>query len=211
MRWIGATAHRLEVARQAALSGLYDTVQFPLSAISSDEDLQLIEICREQNVGLIAMKALCGGLFTDVPAAFAFLRQYENVVPIWGMQRESELDDLLALEAAPPALDEAIWASIHASRVELAGNFCRACGYCLPCPAGIPIPMAARMGLCIKRMPYQQFLSEEWRAQMALIEQCTHCNQCAARCPYHLDTPACCKRCWRSIGRLRRRWFKGRL
>jgi len=189
VRHIGITSHRLSVAREAVASGLYDTLQFPLSSISSAEDLAIIEDCRQHNVGLIVMKALCGGLLTNAKAAFAFLRQYENAVPIWGLQLERELDEFLALEADPPALDDELWAVIERDRAELAGDFCRACGYCLPCPMDIPIPMAARMGLLLRRMPFQQFLAESWQQNMAKIESCTRCNQCAARCPYHLDPP----------------------
>ena len=70
-RFIGMTTHRLDVALEAAASGLYDTVQFPLSMISSKKDLTLIGACRDRDVGLIAMKALSGGLITNAAAAFA--------------------------------------------------------------------------------------------------------------------------------------------
>ena len=106
IRFIGITNHRLDVAIEAAQSGFYDTVQFPLSSLSSDEDLRLIEECKKNNIGLIAMKALAGGLITNVPSTFAFLRQYDNVIPIWGIQREAELDEFLALEKNPPAIDD---------------------------------------------------------------------------------------------------------
>ncbi len=189
VRFIGITCHRLSVARAAVASGLYDTVQFPLSVISSDEDLQLVADCRQHNIGFIAMKALCGGLLTNIPAAFAFLRQYEQVVPIWGIQRERELDEFLALEDAPPVLDATMQEAIARDRRELAADFCRGCGYCLPCPAEIPIPMAARMSFLLRRAPYQQFLSETWQQRMHAIENCRHCGQCTARCPYQLDPP----------------------
>lgn len=188
-RFIGITSHRLDVARAAVASGWYDTVQFPLSAISSPDDLRLIDDCRARDIGLIGMKALCGGLLTNAAAAFAFLRQYADVVPIWGFQREYELDELLAFEQSPPPLDAAMWEAIERDRAELRGDFCRACGYCLPCPAQIPIPMAARMSLLLRRMPYAQFLEEDWQQQMANIEHCTDCGHCSAHCPYGLDTP----------------------
>jgi len=194
IRFIGISCHRLDVARRAAASGLYDTVQFPMSAISSKADLQLIDDCKTHKVGLIGMKALAGGLITNARTSFAFLRQFENVVPIWGVQREWELDDVLALEADPPALDEAMWAEIERDRVALTEDFCRACGYCLPCPANIPIPMAARMKLLLRRMPYRPYLTAEWQANMARIEDCTACGHCTDNCPYSLDTPAMLKR-----------------
>ena len=193
-RYIGITNHKLDNAIAAARSGLYDTVQFPLSAISADKDLDLIDVCRQNDVGLIAMKALSGGLLTDARLAFAALRQYENVVPIWGIQRESELAQFLALEADPPLVDDVMRAAIEREKIELSGDFCRGCGYCLPCQVEIPIPMAARMAYLMRRAPSERFLTPEWQEQMMRIEDCLECGQCSERCPYDLDTPALLKK-----------------
>jgi predicted aldo/keto reductase-like oxidoreductase len=164
-----------------------------LSSLSSNEDLKLIEVCRKNNVGLIAMKALSGGLITNASASFAFLRQFGNVVPIWGIQRECELDEFLGLEKSPPALDVSMLEIIRRDKDELSGAFCRGCGYCLPCPAQIPIPMAARMSLLLRRAPYRDFLTDEWRSNMERIQDCTDCNNCKDHCPYGLDTPSLLK------------------
>jgi len=193
VRHIGLSSHRAPLARQAVLSGLFDTLQFPVSHISSPDDLSLIELCRRHNVGLIGMKALCGGLITNIPAAFAFLRQFDNLAPIWGIQHDWELDQFLALERNPPELTPGLQQTIEADRKDLAASFCRACGYCLPCPADIPIPMAARMSFLLRRAPYRQFLSDDWRQKMHRIENCTQCRSCADKCPYGLDTPALLK------------------
>ncbi|OPX25129.1 MAG: hypothetical protein B1H04_00560, partial [Planctomycetales bacterium 4484_123] len=72
-RFLGITDHRLRVAVSAVESGLFDTVQFPLSALSSPQELRFVELCQAHDVGVIAMKALCGGLIRNIPAAFAFL------------------------------------------------------------------------------------------------------------------------------------------
>lgn len=189
IRFIGISNHRLNVALEAVRSGLYDTVQFPLSSLSSEQDLKLIEVCREQNIGVIAMKALSGGLITNAASAFAFLRRYENVIPIWGIQRESELDEFLELEEHPPVLDKSMWEIVEKDRRELAGAFCRGCGYCMPCPAGIPINTAARMSLLLTRAPYQGFLTDHWRDAMESITGCIECGKCKSKCPYGLDTP----------------------
>lgn len=189
-RYIGLTNHKLPLAMEAVQSGLYDTVQFPLSFLSSSQELDLARICREKDVGFIAMKALSGGLITNIAAAFAFIRQYDNVVPIWGMEREWQLNQFLSLESDPPALDSVMLKSIDKDREELSGSFCRACGYCLPCPESIPIPTAARMSLLLARTPYQKLISEEWKAKMELIDNCRDCGHCRANCPYELDTPA---------------------
>ena len=194
IRFIGITNHRVDLAMKAVESGLYDTLQFPFSSLSSDEDVKLVEACKKHNVGFIAMKALSGGLITNAATTFAFLRQFENVLPIWGIQRESELDEFIAFEKNPPAMDDQMRALIKKDREELTGSFCRGCGYCLPCPAGIPINMAARMSFLLARSPYRNLISEEWRGKMELIDGCIECGHCREHCPYGLDTPVLLKR-----------------
>jgi uncharacterized protein len=194
IRFIGLTNHNVKNAIQAAESKLYDTIQFPLNSISADADLKLIDVCRENNVGVIAMKGLSGGLITHADTTFAFLRQFDNLVPIWGIQKMSELDEFIALEKNPPALDEAMWQIIQKDRIELAGDFCRACGYCMPCPVGIEIPTQARISLLLRRAPYQKFLEDSFKEKMDLINNCIECGHCKQNCPYGLDTPKLLKR-----------------
>lgn len=189
VRHIGLTNHRLDLAMKAVASGLFETVQFPLSSLSSADDLALVAACKKLDVGFIAMKAMSGGLITHAASTFAFLRQYENVVPIWGIQRVSELEEFIAFEKNPPEMDQAMTAAIEKDRLELAGAFCRGCGYCMPCPAGIPIPLAARMTFLLRRSPYQGFMTAQWQEQMERIDACQHCGQCTRQCPYNLDTP----------------------
>jgi uncharacterized protein len=193
-RFIGMSTHRVDVALKAADSGLYDSIQFPLSMISNEQELSLIERCREKEVGLIAMKALAGGLITDARTAFAFLHQFDALVPIWGMQRESELDEFIALEAHPPALDDAMQKKIAQYRKELSGDFCRGCGYCLPCPAEIPISQAARTSFLIGRTNIKRLLTDEWKQGMERIRDCQECGHCREECPYELDTPTLLKK-----------------
>jgi aryl-alcohol dehydrogenase-like predicted oxidoreductase len=194
IRYIGISQHSKDYAREAILSGLYDTLQYPLSYLSMEDELSLIDLCREHNVGLLAMKGLCGGLLTNIKAAFAFLRQYNNVIPIWGMQRMSELQEFLSYENEPPLLDNALRSAIEADRTELSGSFCRSCGYCLPCPANIPIPNAARITFLLRRTVKDGFLTPEWQNNMKLIDNCSNCGHCREHCPYNLDTPLLLKR-----------------
>lgn len=189
IRFIGITNHRLAVARQAIESGLYDTLQFPFCYLASDADVKIVEACREKNMGFIAMKALSGGLITDSTLAYAYLAQFEQVEPIWGIQRETELDEFLSYQEKPPVLTKEMQERITRDRKELSGDFCRGCGYCMPCPAGIEINNCARMSLLLRRAPQQSYLSEEWQQKMKKIEGCMHCNQCMQKCPYGLNTP----------------------
>ena len=78
---------------------------------------------------------------------------------------------------------------IEKDKKELAGDFCRGCGYCMPCPAGIEINQCARMSLMLRRAPAAAWLTEEWQQKMHQIENCRHCGHCMSKCPYGLNTP----------------------
>lgn len=194
VRHIGITNHRLNVAHEAVESGLYETLQFPFSYLATLKDMELVEKCKAAGMGFIAMKALSGGLITNSAAAYAFLAQYDNVLPIWGVQRESELDQFLSYIDNPPTMTEELAAVIARDREELLGDFCRGCGYCMPCPAGIQINNCARMSLMLRRAPSKAWLTEEMQEEMKKIENCLNCGQCRKRCPYELNTPELLKK-----------------
>lgn len=189
IRHIGITNHRLAVAEEAVELGLYETLQFPFSYLASDAEIKLVEACKKANVGFIAMKALSGGLITDSATAYAYLAQFDNVAPIWGVQRESELDEFIAYQDSPPVLTTQMEEKIAKDREQLSGDFCRGCGYCMPCPVGIEINNCARMSLMLRRAPKEVYLAEEWQEKMKKIEACLRCNKCMSKCPYGLNTP----------------------
>ena len=193
IRHIGITNHRLAVAEEAVRSGLYETLQFPFSYLASEKEEALVRLCEEMDVGFICMKALAGGLISRAEAAYAYLADYP-VAPIWGIQRECELEEFLSYNENPPAMTEEIAEFIIKEKAELAGDFCRGCGYCMPCPMGIEINNAARMSLMIRRAPKDAQLSEKSQAMMKKIEDCIECGQCSSRCPYGLDTPSLLKK-----------------
>ena len=193
IRFIGMTNHRLSVAEEAVRSGLYDTLQFPFSYLASEKEEALVRLCEELDVGFICMKALAGGLITRSDVAYAYLAKFP-VAPIWGIQREHELDEFLSYNENPPELTKERLDYIAKERLELIGEFCRGCGYCMPCPADIEINNCARMSLLLRRAPSAGFLTEHWQNQMKKIENCLECGQCAAKCPYGLDTPALLKK-----------------
>ncbi|WP_419024820.1 aldo/keto reductase [Emergencia sp.] len=190
VKHIGITNHRLAVAHEAIDSGLYETLQFPFCYLASEQDAVLVEKCAQADMGFIAMKAMSGGLITRADAAYAFCAQYDHVLPIWGVQKMSELQEYIACEKNPPAMDEEMQNFILREREELSGEFCRGCGYCMPCPVGIKINDCARMSLMIRRAPTSVYMDEEHQQDMELIEECLHCGQCREKCPYGLDTPA---------------------
>lgn len=189
IRHIGITNHRLAVAKEAIDSELYETLQFPFNYLATKEERKLVSRCKENNIGFIAMKALSGGLITNSKAAYAYQDLYDHVLPIWGIQKETELDEFISYIDNPPTMTEEIKGVIEKDQKELASNFCRGCGYCMPCPVGIEINNCARMSLLLRRSPSELQLTKEVQAKMKRIEKCINCGRCSARCPYGLNTP----------------------
>ncbi|NDO50202.1 aldo/keto reductase [Lachnospiraceae bacterium MD335] len=189
IKHIGITAHLLNVAQEAVESGLYETLQFPFAYISGEQEIALVKKCADAGMGFLGMKGLAGGLLTNSKLCYWFACQYESVLPLWGVQRESELAEFLSYQDNPPVMDDEMKAVYEKDLKELSGDFCRGCGYCMPCPKGIQINNCARISQLLRRSPSKNWLSEEWQANMAKIKECIHCNQCASKCPYGLDTP----------------------
>ncbi|MDO4491330.1 MAG: aldo/keto reductase [Lachnospiraceae bacterium] len=189
IRHIGITAHKIQVAIDAANSGLYETIQFPFSYIATEKEMELVELCREKNIGFIAMKGLAGGLINNSAAAMAFMNQFDHVLPIWGMQKEEELDQWLSYMENTPEMTQELKDFIEKEKQELSGSFCRGCGYCMPCPQGIEINTCARMYLMLRRAQSDMWLTKEMQEKMAKVENCTGCRKCVKKCPYGLETP----------------------
>ena len=194
IRHIGVTAHKLEVAFDCVNSGLYETLQYPFSYLAAAREIELMELCKEKNMGFIAMKGLAGGLINNSRAAMAFMSQYDNVLPIWGIQKESELDEWLSYMVETPAMDDELMTFIAKEQKELMGEFCRGCGYCMPCPQGIMINQCARMSLMLRRAPSAGWLAPDMQEEMKKIEKCTGCGACMKKCPYSLNTPELLKK-----------------
>lgn len=194
IRHIGVTAHKLEVAFDLVNSGLYETLQYPFSYLASEREHELVALCKQKDVGFLAMKGLAGGLITRSDAAMAYIAQFDNVLPIWGIQRESELDEWLSYFKDTPQMTPELQAFVVKEREQLAGNFCRGCGYCLPCTADIMINQCARMSLMLCRAPSKAWLTPQMQAEMAKVQDCTECGVCMTRCPYGLDIPNLLKR-----------------
>ena len=188
IKHIGLTTHKITIAHEALDCGLYETLQYPFSYLSGEEELKIVEKCRQLDVGFIAMKAMGGGLIKNSKASYAYINQFDNVLPIWGIQKLEELDEFLSYDENTKLTDE-LKADIEKDKQELGDNFCRGCGYCMPCPEGINISLCARMSLWIRRFPSEPYLTEEYQEIMGNTLNCIECYACVDNCPYELDIP----------------------
>ena len=194
IRHIGITAHKIGVAEEVVASGLYETLQYPFNYLSTEREIAMVKACKEAGMGFIAMKGLSGGLLTNAKACMAFMSQFDHVLPIWGIQREGELDEWLAFFDREAVMDEETAAVIAKDKAELGGEFCRSCGYCMPCTVGIEIRNCARMIQLIRRSPSENYLAPAWQAKMEMIDSCVGCGICMTRCPYELNIPELLKK-----------------
>ena len=188
IKHIGITTHKITIANEALESGLYETLQYPFSYLSGDEELKLVEECKSLDIGFIAMKAMGGGLLKNSKASFAFMNQFDNVLPIWGIQKMEELDEFLSYDENT-ILDDELREAIEKDKKELGEDFCRGCGYCMPCPEDINISLCARMSLWIRRFPSEPYLTEEYQEMMDKTLECMECYACVDNCPYELEIP----------------------
>ena len=184
---IGISSHKYKIADEAIESGLYETLQYPFSYLASKEEMELVRKCKSNDMGFIAMKGLAGGLITNSKASYCFMQQFDNVLPIWGIQRESELDEFITYQNSNISLDNKLIAEIEKDKQELQGDFCRGCGYCLPCPHGVEINKCIRMSLWIRKFLKETFLTEKYQEIMETSKKCTECMNCIEKCPYELN------------------------
>ena len=185
---IGITTHKYTIANEALDSRLYETLQYPFSYLSGKDEIKIVEKCKQLDVGFIAMKAMGGGLLKNSKASYAYINQFDNVLPIWGIQNICELEEFLTYDETTVLNDE-LKQIIENDKKELGDNFCRGCGYCMPCPEDINISLCARMSLWIRRFPTEPYLTEEYQKIMNETQNCLECYACVDNCPYELDIP----------------------
>jgi predicted aldo/keto reductase-like oxidoreductase len=77
--------------------------------------------------------------------------------------------------------------------MEFAGDagkgFCRNCGYCLPCPEGVPIPDIFRFEGYHERYGLREWAKAQYRSLEVDATSCLDCGQCIELCPYAVPIP----------------------
>ena len=110
------TAHQLQVALDAVDSHLYETIQFPLQLPVLREGAGAGAPEPGEPYGFHRYEGAGRGLINQSKPCMAFMSQFDNVMPIWGIQRESELEEWLAFMEDTPALDADMKAFIASGR-----------------------------------------------------------------------------------------------
>ena len=70
---------------------------------------------------------------------------------------------------------------------ELGNDFCRRCGYCLPCTKGIDIPSCFMFEGYYKRYGLEEWAKSRYEAMGHHASECVECGKCLEKCPYKLN------------------------
>lgn len=116
IRHIGVAVEDYETAGKVVRSGMYETLQFPFCMISPVITSSLVDLCAKSDTGFVAMQPLCGGILSNIPLAFGFLHQYENVIPLWGARTVEELTQILYFNDHPPVVDDTFKQDVEKAR-----------------------------------------------------------------------------------------------
>jgi len=188
IRHIGISCHNLDIAAKACQSGLFDTVQVPFNFVEPEAAEKLFPVARSQDMGIIGMKPLAGGLLDRADLCFSFLQQYPEVVPDPGLQSRQEADEILAMYRSPRSLSPEQLAEMERIRREMGPRFCHRCEYCLPCPQKVLIPWVFSFRSMVRRFPPPRVLDFCQKAMESAAE-CIECGECVEKCPYELPIP----------------------
>ncbi len=186
VKHIGITSHSMEIAKEAVKSDCFETIMFPFNFITDEAADELLPLCREHDVGFIAMKPLGGGMLDSVTIAFKYLFQFPDIVPIPGIEKVHEIEEIVKILEGSRQMTEADQREMQRLRKDVGSRFCHRCDYCQPCTAEIPISMVLTSQSFLKRMPSERFFGGMVDGAMEKAANCTECGECETRCPYNL-------------------------
>lgn len=206
IRHIGITQHRaLEIMRKAIESGRFETMMVAYSVIDQEHvGPDILPLAQEHNMGVIVMKGLSGGLIASPPdqptppgpdpVVMGALRHIVShpavttVIPGVTCVREIEEDAAVARDFRPMTDDERaelISAVAGLGRGFRYGQVCLQCGYCQPCPNGVPIPAVFRAVWMHLQYPdeLKPMGAALYRSLAVKPDVCEQCGKCEERCP----------------------------
>lgn len=184
IKHIGITTHSFEMLEKIVYENKFETIQFPYNIVETQAE-GIFAMARERGIGVIVMKPLAGGAIKDVKLALKYILTNKNVdVVIPGMESvEQVLENTSILLDDITVEDEK---KIEKIRKELGNDFCRRCGYCMPCSVGINIPFSFLCEGYYTRYNLKEWAFARYNAMNVNPKQCVECGVCEQRCPYSL-------------------------
>lgn len=184
VRHIGVTTHSVEALEKFVESSVFETIQFPYNIVETQAE-RIFERAKKNNIGVIVMKPLAGGAIEDGSLALKFVLNNKNIsVAIPGVESIEQVRINSSVVAGDYTKQEV--EKIKKVKNDLGNDFCRRCGYCMPCPQGINIPFSFLCEGYHERYNLQEWAKERYSAMKVKASQCVECGVCETRCPYEL-------------------------
>lgn len=187
IRHIGMTSHNLDVTLKAVSSGYFETILFPFNIISNEAADELVSLAKRHDVGFLAMKSFAGSTLKDANLAIKYLLQFDNVVPVPGIEKSEEIKEIVNIVNGSWELTPRDRQRIEEIHTRMSPRFCRQCEICLPCRKGVFIPGVTYLPNLYELWPREWFLS--WRYTTHAFESaknCDQCGECEKKCPFQL-------------------------
>ncbi len=187
--FIGATFHNVSAMEKAIdeFGDVIDTVMFPYNIVEVHGH-DVLKKAKEKGIGTIAMKSLAGGNLENYDLALRFIEESGVIdVQIPGMGNVEEVDCNARVYKNLSPLSDEEKEEVLKIRKELGNEFCRRCGYCLPCTAGINIPSSFVLRNYLKKYEgLSDWAKGRYNAMAVTAKDCIECKMCEPRCPYNL-------------------------
>ena len=187
IRHLGVTSHNMEVAIPALKSGLFETIMFPFNFVTNEPAVDLLPICRQNDIGFIAMKPFAGGRIDNPRIALKYLFQFPDVISIPGVQKISEMEENIKILEDEPYMTAAEQVEMETIKSQMDNQLCRRCRRCEPCPQQIPVVQAVDLMPFIINMPHDYVYSESIAETLDVIKRCDRCGECEKKCPWGLS------------------------
>jgi len=214
IRFLGISTHATaEIVRDMIESGRYDVITISYNVANSQrnfadgEDMartadELLPLAAEHGIGITIMKPFGGGVLVqtrigpdgkEVSIPPLDLLRFCVTNPLVacvtpGVENVEHVDVAVAAGQAGAELSPA--EIEHLKRIaDIWGkDFCRKCGYCLPCTQNIVIPAALQVLETFKNGQLESG-KKAYEKLDPKPDECTECGVCAERCPYSLPIP----------------------
>lgn len=187
---IGITTHSRALAAEAVATGKFATLQVPFNPIETEWAEEVLPAAARAGMAVIGMKPVAGGALNRCATAALRWELTRGVtVAIPGVDSLEQVEANAAAGSPLREPDEAELAQLEAERERWTGEFCRRCGYCMPCPHGLNIPM-----LLLLQGYHERYEMVDWAHQRLAdlqkhYQDCVACGTCTTRCPYELPIP----------------------
>jgi len=165
----------------------FAVIMIPVNFISTEFVENNYDKLVEKDIGIMGMKPLGGGRMEDARVSLKYVKQYEKIIPIIGMQSIKELEENLKLVKIMDPINDSDLKIMKEIKEELGDKFCRGCGYCMPCSQGIDILQVNFTKVFFKQFSFDRVVNPERTRVEEQVDECIECGECIEKCPYNLE------------------------